>query len=187
MSDLVTAGTQGSSNATTSPLREEISGDAARLAETAKQKLDQAAEGPKQTVTEAARSATSAIDRAATALREDDAAPDWLAKSFESAARQVENLASSLEGKNLDDLRRSVTSFARQNPMVFLAASAAAGFAAARFLRAGSEFKSHEQSSGGQLGQGFGSSTSGAGDNASAFPSADTPIYGGSTTPEFTS
>ncbi len=184
MSDLAPSGTQGSPSTQALPLREEISGDAARLAHTAKDKLDQAAEGQKKTVTSAARSATAAIDRAASALREDDAAPEWLTRGFESAARQIENFAGSIEGKNVDDLRRSVTRFARENPTMFLAASAAAGFAAARFLRAGSEFKTHRQP--GSTGSAAGSQSPGAGQASQGYPSADTPIYAPSTTPEFT-
>lgn len=130
------------------PLREEVSGDAARLAQTAKDRIDQAADGQKHAAVGVAQSATSALDRAVEALRNDDGAPDWLTKAFESTARQVETLAGSIEGKNIDDIRRNVSQFARQNPMAFLAASAAAGFAAARFLRAGSEYKSHHPEGG---------------------------------------
>ena len=175
-----------SSGSQTTSLREEVSGDAARLADTAKQRIDQAAEGQKQAVTGAARSATSAIGRAVSALREDDAAPEWLTKAFETTARQIESLAGSIEGKNVDDIRRNVTQFARQNPLAFLAASAAAGFAAARFLRAGSEYKSHQ--SGGAAEAGIRGQSAGTTQRSSpAYASADTPIYGTATTPEFTS
>ena len=186
MTEATTPTFDSSSGSQTTPLREEVSGDAARLADTAKQRIDQAAEGQKQAVTGAARSATSAIDRAVSALREDDGAPDWLTKAFETTARQIENLAGSIEGKNVDDIRRNVTQFARENPLAFLAASAAAGFAAARFLRAGSEYKSHQ--SGRATGTGKGQQLGGASADATpAYASADTPIYGSSTTPEFTS
>lgn len=177
-------GQDSQSNAQAIPLRQEVSGDAARLANTAKQRMDHAAEGQKQAVAGAARSATSAIDRAVSALRDDEGAPDWLTKAFETTARQVESLATSIEGKNIDDLRRSASQFARSNPMAFLAASAAAGFAAARFLRAGSEFKSHESAASAHASEPQGSSSGAAsGDGATA----DTPIYGASTTPEFAS
>jgi ribosomal protein L12E/L44/L45/RPP1/RPP2 len=186
MTEPTTLGQDGSPTGQAIPLREEVSGDAARLAQTAKDRIDQAAEGQKQAVTGAARSATSAIDRAVSALREDDGAPDWLTKAFETTARQIEGIAGSIEGKNIDELRQNVTQFARQNPMAFLAASAAAGFAAARFLRAGSEFKTHqsEGSDGSGDTQQFTSQPSSMG---SDFASADTPIYGATTTPEFTS
>ncbi|MGX7952998.1 hypothetical protein ACWPM1_10575 [Tsuneonella sp. HG249] len=186
MTEATTPTFNNSSGSQSTPLREEVSGDAARLADTAKQRIDQAAEGQKQAVTGAARSATSAIDRAVSALREDDGAPDWLTKAFETTARQIENLASSIEGKNVDDLRRNVSQFARQNPMAFLAASAAAGFAAARFLRAGSEYKSHQATGSGDTGdsQQFAGQPT---DSTPGYASADTPIYGTATTPEFTS
>ena len=143
MTEATSPGLDRSPQAQAIPLREEVSGDAARLAQTAKDRIDQAADGQKQAVTGAAHSASSALDRAVEALRKDDGAPDWLTKAFESTARQIEGLAGSIEGKNMDDIRRNVSRFARENPMAFLAASAAAGFAAARFLRAGSEYKSH--------------------------------------------
>lgn len=144
MTEATTPGLDRSASTSAIPLREEVSSDAARLAQTAKERLDQAAEGQKETAVGVARSATSAIDRAASALREDQGAPEWLSKAFETTARQIETLAGSVEGKNFDELRRNVSQFARQSPIAFLAASAAAGFAAARFLRAGSEYKAHQ-------------------------------------------
>lgn len=186
MTDATSPGLDRSPQAQAIPLREEVSGDAARLAQTAKDRIDEAADGQKQAVTGAAHSASSALDRAVEALRKDDGAPDWLTKAFESTARQIETLAGSIEGKNIDEIRRNVTQFAKANPMAFIAASAAAGFAAARFLRAGSEYKSHQAGSRGPVA------------NAQPLPAqressqpgyatADTPIYAPATTPEFTS
>ena len=146
MTEANSLGAQGSS-AGSSSVRDELSQDASRLTQTATQRAEQAADSRKQQATTAAHSVSSAIDRAADALRKDDGAPDWLTKAFESTARQVESLAGSIEGKNVQDIRRDVTRFARENPLAFLAASAAAGFAAARFLRAGSEYKSHQEHS----------------------------------------
>jgi hypothetical protein len=189
MTDATTPGQPDSATAQAIPLREEVSGDAARLAQTAKDRIDQAADGQKQAAVGVAKSATSAIDRAVNALREDDQAPDWLAQGFETAARQIESFAGSIEGKNIDDLRRNVTQFARQNPMTFLAVSAAAGFAAARFLRAGSEYKTHQSEAApttGNTSQFDTQQFSGNPSTTSGLASAETPIYG-STTPEFTS
>lgn len=186
MTEATMPGQAGSSSSQTTPLKDEISGDAARLAQTAKDRLDQAADGRKEVVVGAAQSATSALDRAVDALKQDDKAPDWLTKAFETTARQIESLAGSIEGKNLDDIRRNVTRFARENPMAFLAASAAAGFAAARFLRAGSEYKSHAPESGQQTALAAQNTASGQSD-PSSFASADTPIYGQAATPEYTS
>lgn len=182
MTEATTPGQERSSSTTAIPLREEVSGDAARLAQTAKDRIDQAADGQKQAAVGVARSATSAIDRAANALREDDGAPEWLTKAFETTARQIENLAGSLEGKNIDDIRRNVSQFARQNPMAFLAASAAAGFAAARFLRAGSEYKSHQQQGGtgsGAMGQQYADTGSTYGQQEGGFASQSGQQAGG--------
>lgn len=185
MTEATTPGQAGSPDAQAIPLREEVSSDAARLAQTAKDRLDQAADGQKQAAVGVAQSATSALDRAVDALRQDDGAPDWLTKAFETTASQIKGLASSIEGKNIDELRRNVSEFARTNPMAFLAASAAAGFAAARFLRAGSEYKTHQAGAvtGTGSAQQFSTQPPATGD----FASADTPIYGSTTTPEFTS
>lgn len=185
MTDATTSGHDDEQLAQAIPLREEVSGDAQRLTQTAKTRIDQAAEGQKAAVTGAAHKASSALDRAVEELRKDDGAPDWLTKAFETTARQIEGLARSVEGKNIDDVRRNVTQFARTNPMAFLAASAAAGFAAARFLRAGSEYKSHQPNASEQMASRQSPAT---GDGSSTgFASADTPIYSARTTPGFTS
>lgn len=176
-------GHDGAPGTAPAPLREDVSKDAARLAESARQRLDKASERPKEAVAGAARSATSALEQAAGALRHDEAAPDWLAKGFETAARQIANFAETLEGKKLDDLTREVTRFARTNPLVFLAASAAAGFAAARFLRAGSEYQTEAAGGAGDTGPG----PQGSSPPPSSRPSlasADTPIYGAATSPD---
>lgn len=181
MTEATTPGLDRSTSTSAIPLREEVSGDAARLAQTAKDRIDQAADSQKQAAVGVAKSATSAIDRAANALREDDGAPEWLSKAFETTARQIENLATSIEGKNFDEIRRNVSQFARQNPMAFLAASAAAGFAAARFLRAGSEYKSHQPSMTGQ--QFAQSGISGTGDQQSGFGGSSGQQSGGFNSP----
>ena len=174
MTEATTPGLDRSTSSQAIPLREEVSGDAARLAQTAKERIDQAADGQKQAAVGVAKSATTAIDRAADALRQDDGAPEWLSKAFETTARQIENLAGSIEGKNFDEIRQNVSQFARQSPMAFLAASAAAGFAAARFLRAGSEYKNHQQQGGmgsGSTGQQFADTGFSTGQQESAFGS----------------
>lgn len=186
MTEATTPGQQSSSGAQAIPLREEVSSDAARLAQTAKDRIDQAADGQKHAAVGVAQSATLALDRAVDALRKDDGAPDWLTKAFETTARQIEGLAGSIEGKSIDDIRRNVTQFAKANPMAFLAASAAAGFAAARFLRAGSEYKSHQSDAAGQSANAQQLSTRPA-SGTSGYASAETPIYASTTTPEFTS
>ena len=144
MTQATSPDTQGAS-AGSSTVREELSQDASRLTQTASTRVEQATDSRKEQATTAAHAVSSAIDKAASALRDDDKAPDWLTTAFEKTARQIEELARTVEGKDVSELRRGVTDFARQSPTAFLAASAAAGFAAARFLRAGSEYQAHEE------------------------------------------
>ena len=59
--------------------------------------------------------------------------------AFSSAARKVDDLARRLQDKDVRELASETRGFARDNPTAFLAASAAVGFAAARFMRAGAE------------------------------------------------
>lgn len=133
----------GSANgASGSDLKSELKGDALRLKETATQQGELHAEQGKQKITSTAKSASSAIQTAAEELRNKGDAPEWLASSLTSVAKQVETLADSLQDKSPRDLVEQTTQFARQSPTAFLAASAAIGFAAARFLKAGREYQS---------------------------------------------
>jgi hypothetical protein len=176
MTEATPPGTTGSSG---TAIRDELSNDASRLTQTATDRVEQAADGRKQQATSAAYAVSSAIEKAAGALRDDDKAPDWLTTAFEKTARQVEELAKTVEGKDIAEIRRGVTQFARQSPTAFLAASAAVGFAAARFLRAGSEFQGHRQATppgstpGENSGSNFGSTGMGSGGSANGFASDD--------------
>lgn len=130
---------------TASGLREELGQDTAHLRETLAGRARQEAETGKNKALNLARPATDAIGAAANQLRDNPDAPEWMASGLQSLARQIERLASDLEGRSLDDLGRDASRFARDNPGTFLAASAAAGFAAARLLRAGADKKRHAQ------------------------------------------
>jgi 2-hydroxy-3-keto-5-methylthiopentenyl-1-phosphate phosphatase len=68
-----------------------------------------------------------------------------MASVIQQAARKMDDLAAQINERNLDDIGTEVTQFARQNPGTFLTVSAAAGFAAARVLRAGVDKKRREQ------------------------------------------
>ncbi|GGD89779.1 hypothetical protein GCM10011515_06730 [Tsuneonella deserti] len=144
MTQATTPGISGASTGSTS-IGEGLSSDATRLKDTATARVEQAADTRKEQATTTAHAISSAIDKAAGALREDDKAPEWLTTAFEKTARQVDELARTIENKDIADIRRSVTGFARQSPVAFLAAAAAAGFAAARFLRAGSEYQTRRE------------------------------------------
>lgn len=82
------------------------------------------------------KSVSSAIGQAADGL--DPTAPTWLKSAFEQGAQQVQKFADTLEHKDSRQLVNDVSDFARGSPGTFLAACAAAGFAAARIFKAGS-------------------------------------------------
>ncbi len=155
-----TGSTHGSSGA---EVRQELKGDAQKLKNTAEEQGEAKAREGKEQVAKTAHSASSAIDAAADKLRSDDDAPAWLASAFSSAAREIDDLASRLQDKSPRDIARETNRFGRENPTAFLAASAAIGFAAARFLRAGAEY--HE---------GYDVGSSGSGGNARSFRSDGT-------------
>ncbi|MEE4199312.1 hypothetical protein [Erythrobacter sp.] len=119
--------------------KQEIKQDAEALKDSAKQQAELQAERGRDKAVGAANSASSAIDTAADELRKDEDAPDWMAQMLSSAARQIQQVASELDGKSPQQMLASTQQFGRSNPATFLAASAAAGFAAGRFLRVGAE------------------------------------------------
>ena len=152
---------------TASGLREELGQDTAHLRDTLASRAKREAETGKSKALGLARPATDALGAAADQLRGNPDAPEWMASGLQSVARQIERLASDLEGRSLDDLGRDASRFARDNPGTFLAASAAAGFAAARLLRAGADKKRHAQRGSAQAGP---SSQSYANEGAPVWP-----------------
>jgi hypothetical protein len=78
---------------------------------------------------------SSALEKTAGSL--DEGAPTWLKNAVEQGARQISRFAESLEQKDSRQIVNDVTDFARQSPGTFLAACAAAGFAASRLFKAG--------------------------------------------------
>ncbi|WP_174278308.1 hypothetical protein [Sphingomonas bacterium] len=57
---------------------------------------------------------------------------DWIASAIGRGAQELNALAGTLRDKDLGDLSAEMGSFARRQPALFVAASAAAGFALAR-------------------------------------------------------
>jgi hypothetical protein len=131
---------QGRSSQVGAATTRELKSDVQEVKDTAVRQGEAKAEQMKEGVGRTATSAASAIDKAAAELRDDKDAPDWLASGFSSVAKQIEDLAGRLQNKSPRELAGETRRFARNNPTSFLAASAAAGFLAARFLRAGAEY-----------------------------------------------
>lgn len=137
--------TQASSSTNGSAVRDELKHDADRLKGTIGERAKTEATTRIDQASQALGSASAAFDAAAEKLDSNSDAPDWMASVIQQAARKMDGLAERISGGDLDDIGREVTNFARHNPGAYLAASAAAGFAAARVLRAGMDKKSHEQ------------------------------------------
>ena len=81
------------------------------------------------------KSVSNAIKRVSDGL--DPNAPSWLKTAIEQGAQQVQKFADTLEHTNSRELMGQVNDLARSSPGTFLAACAAAGFAAARVFKAG--------------------------------------------------
>lgn len=116
---------------------DELKEDAAHLRHAVEDRARDEAETRKGQAADALGSASSALNNAADELERNVDAPDWLAAAVKQAAGKIDAMARQIEGRTIDEMGQNVADFARRNPGAFLAASAAAGFAAARVLRAG--------------------------------------------------
>lgn len=125
-----------STPATGGGLREELRGDATTLSDTAKDKLHSQVDARKGEAVSQAQSLSSALDKAAGELEQ---SPDWLKSAFRQGAQRLQRFADTIEHKDSRQLTRDVQQFARNNPGTFLGACAAAGFAAARVMKAGAD------------------------------------------------
>ena len=128
-------------------LREELRGDATTLTDTAKNTLHSQVDARKSDAVSQAQSLSSALDKAAGEL---DQSPDWLKSAFRQGAQTIQRFADSIEHKDSRQLTRDVQQFARTNPATFLGACAAAGFAAARVMKAGVDTSSTSAGTGSQ-------------------------------------
>ena len=115
----------------------ELLSDAKGVGASAVDRLHSEADARKGDAAAQVKSLSSAIGQAADGIGDD--APTWLKSAFEQGARQVQKFADTLENKDSRQLANDVSDFARNSPGTFLAACAAAGFAAARILKAGGE------------------------------------------------
>lgn len=138
--------------------------DAKQIGSKAADRVHSELDARKGTAATQAKSVASSIQRAAGEL--DDGAPAWLRSAFQQGADQIQRFADSIEQKDSRQLMEEVQSFARERPGMFLAACAAAGFAAARIFKAGAEGSSGSQSQQ-QFGSTYGSTPS--------FPSSQQP------------
>jgi ABC-type transporter Mla subunit MlaD len=123
----------------TSRIAEDLSAATRR----AKSNIAEAADSAK---TEARRIASEQKDAGAAKLGEVAGAVHGAARSLETgmpqmasyihdAAARLENAATALRHRSVDDLMSEISSFARSQPVVFFGGAMIAGFALTRFLR----------------------------------------------------
>ena len=113
----------------------ELRSDAQQLGSSAANRLHSEVDSRKDNAAHQARSVSSAIQRTAGDLGDDS--PDWLRSAFQKGAEQIQRFADTLEQKDSRQLVGEVERFGRERPGAFLLSCAAAGFAAARVLKAG--------------------------------------------------
>lgn len=94
--------------------------------------LSKSAEDQKQRGVEGMQTLARAINSAA---QEIEGQSPQAAKFVRDAAQRVETFSSNLQGRNVNELLDAASSLARNQPAVFLAGAAAAGFALTRFLK----------------------------------------------------
>ncbi len=125
------------SGSATGAATDELRSDAKQLGSTAADRIHSEVDTRKSSAVDQARSVSSAIQRTAGEL--DESAPAWLKSAFQQGAEQIQRFAETLERRDSRQLVGEVQTFARDRPGTFLAACAAAGFAAARIFKAGGE------------------------------------------------
>jgi hypothetical protein len=127
---------EGSSQTSGAELREELRGDAETVTGTAKDRIHSEVDARKSNAAAQAKSVSSALETAAGELSD---SPAWLRSALEQGAQTLQRFAETIEQKDSRQLTRDVQRLAREHPAAFLGTCAAAGFVAARVLKAGAE------------------------------------------------
>jgi len=124
------AGTQAAS------LASDVAGDArsraTTLANDAKDQVVGAAEGHKDDIADQLSGVAKAMQSSGEQLTGQQ---DWLARLVESGGKELEGLAETLRGNDLQALMGKLNDLARAQPAIFAGTAMAAGFAAVRFGR----------------------------------------------------
>ena len=115
----------------------ELRSDAQHLSSSAANRLHSEVDSRKHIAADQAKSVSSAMQRTVGEL--DDGTPAWLKSTLQKSAEQIQHFADTIERKDSRQLVGDVENFARERPGAFLLGCAAAGFAAARILKAGGE------------------------------------------------
>ena len=114
----------------------ELRDDAQKLGSKAADRIHTEVDSRKSAAVSQAQSVSSAIEKTAGELND---GPEWLKSALQKGAQSIQRFADSIEQKDSRQLMNDAQTFARENPGTFLAACAAAGFAAARIFKAGAE------------------------------------------------
>ncbi|QDA36104.1 hypothetical protein E4191_18450 (plasmid) [Paracoccus liaowanqingii] len=112
----------------------EATDQASRLAGSVKDEVTRREKDLRSGIAERAESVAAGLRKAGSEIDPDSS----IATMFDRAADSVSGLAGSLNATDPAQMVEDVRSFARRQPGAFLGLSALAGFAAIRFLRAGS-------------------------------------------------
>ena len=115
---------------------DEAGSQARGFAERAKDRVGAEVDSRKDQVADRVEGFSDRLHQSADDLREDEA---WLSRILDSGASQLDDFAGVLRQRDLPSLARSVESFARRQPALFLGLSVTAGFLVSRFLRGGSQ------------------------------------------------
>jgi hypothetical protein len=110
---------------------------AAHLASTARGKATEGVEAGKSQITSSLGDFAAAVRKASDELGERD--QSMAAGLVREVANGLEQATGSIQGQSVQDLTRSVASFARRQPTTFLIGAALAGIALGRFARASGE------------------------------------------------
>ncbi|MBC8139582.1 MAG: hypothetical protein H8F28_27190 [Fibrella sp.] len=116
-----------------SELAEQAKVKVGELTSQATDKVKEQLGGQKDKATEGLTAITDAIRQSASTLEEKGQAP--IAGAVTGFAGQIENFAGYLQGKSVDELAEDVTSYAKQNPQLFVGGAFLLGIALARFLK----------------------------------------------------
>jgi vacuolar-type H+-ATPase subunit H len=126
-------------------LGEKVSQQAGDFAEKAKERAYDEAETGKETVAGGLDDFAAAVRRASDELGDRD--QSMASRLVREVAGGLEDASRSIHGRSIEEMTRSVASFARRRPSTFLAGAALAGIALGRFARASGEHSYNEYGS----------------------------------------
>jgi hypothetical protein len=124
----------------TEKAQEQVKQAAGQVQQQVREVTVQAQEQAKSAIAERKDIAATRLNTVADALRQTgtqmrDQDEDWIARYSNQVADRVENFASFLENRDVEDLMHEVEDFARRKPELFLGGAFTLGLLVARFLK----------------------------------------------------